>query len=109
MKELDAIKSEVLSCQKCALCQHRHTVVFGEGCSSSSLMCIGEGPGYYEDMAGRPFVGASGQLLDKILDVCGFRVSAMSLLPILSSVARLAIVLRFLKSGRNVCLTFCNR
>ena len=35
-------------------------------------MCIGEGPGYYEDVQGRPFVGASGQLLDKILSVCGF-------------------------------------
>jgi DNA polymerase len=35
-------------------------------------MCIGEGPGQEEDLQGRPFVGRSGQLLDKILNVCGF-------------------------------------
>ena len=35
-------------------------------------MCIGEGPGYYEDQQGKPFVGKSGILLDKILDACGF-------------------------------------
>jgi DNA polymerase len=35
-------------------------------------MCIGEGPGYYEDMRGRPFVGKSGELLDKIFAACGF-------------------------------------
>ena len=72
MEEFEKLRSEVLSCHKCILREGRHNVVFGEGCPTADLMCIGEGPGYYEDMQGRPFVGASGQLLDKILDVCGF-------------------------------------
>lgn len=70
--EFEELRKSVLMCEKCALKEGRHNVVFGEGSRTARLMCIGEGPGYYEDMEGRPFVGASGQLLDKILDVCGF-------------------------------------
>src|SRR5574344_98328 len=72
MDEFESLRNEVLSCQKCLLREGRHSVVFGEGSRTAKLMCIGEGPGYYEDMQGRPFVGASGMLLDKILSVCGF-------------------------------------
>lgn len=72
MEEMEKMRGAVLSCRKCKLCETRHQVVFGEGSPTAKLMCIGEGPGYYEDMQGRPFVGASGQLLDKILSVCGF-------------------------------------
>ena len=72
MDEFETLKQEVLGCQKCVLQKERHNVVFGEGYREAKLMCIGEGPGYYEDMQGRPFVGASGQLLDKILEVSGF-------------------------------------
>ena len=61
-----------MQCRKCALRQGCTHVVFGEGARHAKIMCIGEGPGYYEDQLGRPFVGASGQLLDKILSVCGF-------------------------------------
>ncbi|MDD7250875.1 MAG: uracil-DNA glycosylase [Prevotellaceae bacterium] len=66
------LREQILSCNKCDLCQGRVHVVFGEGVPDAKLMCIGEGPGYYEDQQGRPFVGASGQLLDKILAVSGF-------------------------------------
>ncbi|MBQ8098650.1 MAG: uracil-DNA glycosylase [Bacteroidaceae bacterium] len=66
------LRSTVLQCRQCGLCEGRQHVVFGEGARQAALMCIGEGPGYYEDVQGRPFVGASGQLLDKILSVCGF-------------------------------------
>ena len=72
MEAFENLRGEVLSCHKCILREGRHNVVFGEGSPTAGLMCIGEGPGYYEDMQGRPFVGASGQLLDKILEVCGF-------------------------------------
>lgn len=72
MDEFEELRKEVLSCQHCALCQTRHHVVFGEGNRHAPIMCIGEGPGYYEDMQGKPFVGKSGVLLDKIFDVCGF-------------------------------------
>jgi DNA polymerase len=41
-------------------------VVFGEGNPDADLMFIGEGPGFYEDQTGRPFVGKAGQLLDRI-------------------------------------------
>ena len=44
-----------------------HSLVFGEGSPSARLMFIGEAPGAEEDLAGRPFVGPAGQLLDKML------------------------------------------
>jgi uracil-DNA glycosylase family 4 len=72
MESLEELRAVVMACAKCDLRKGCHNVVFGEGCPTAKLMCIGEGPGYYEDMQGRPFVGASGKLLDKILDVCGF-------------------------------------
>ncbi|HAF31127.1 MAG TPA: uracil-DNA glycosylase [Bacteroidales bacterium] len=72
MDEFELLKQEVETCTKCNLCKTRNKVVFGEGFRNSKIMCIGEGPGYYEDQQGRPFVGKSGQLLDIILDVCGF-------------------------------------
>ena len=59
-------------CTRCNLSQSRTQVVFGEGNIHAGLMLIGEGPGYYEDELGRPFVGPSGELLDKILGACGF-------------------------------------
>lgn len=70
--EIDDLKKEVLSCSKCPLAFGRTNVVFGEGNLQSKVMCIGEGPGRDEDLQGRPFVGRSGQLLDKILEACGF-------------------------------------
>ena len=72
MDDFEQLKLEVNQCTKCTLSKTRTNVVFGEGFSNAKIMCIGEGPGYYEDQQGRPFVGKSGQLLDKILDVCGF-------------------------------------
>src|SRR5699024_138097 len=45
----------------------RTNVVFGEGNKEANIMFIGEGPGFYEDRSGRPFVGRAGQLFDKIL------------------------------------------
>lgn len=72
MDDFELLKQEVNQCTKCALSKTRTNVVFGEGSQNAGIMLIGEGPGYYEDQQGRPFVGKSGQLLDKILDVCGF-------------------------------------
>ncbi|HZK18295.1 MAG TPA: uracil-DNA glycosylase, partial [Clostridia bacterium] len=53
---------------RCGLAQHRNNVVFGEGNPKAKIMLIGEGPGAEEDRQGLPFVGAAGQLLDKILE-----------------------------------------
>ncbi|MFC2152580.1 uracil-DNA glycosylase family protein [Bacteroidota bacterium] len=72
MDDFEQLKLEVNQCTKCVLSKTRTKVVFGEGFHKAEIMCIGEGPGYYEDQQGRPFVGKSGQLLDKILEVCGF-------------------------------------
>lgn len=72
MDEFELLKQEVSCCTKCILSETRTNVVFGEGFRHAKIMCIGEGPGYYEDQQGRPFVGKSGQLLDKILEACGF-------------------------------------
>ena len=65
------LAQEALSCEKCRLCQTRTHVVLGEGDPRASLMFIGEGPGQQEDLTGRPFVGAAGQLLDKMLAAIG--------------------------------------
>lgn len=55
------------SCTRCPLAAGRTTVVFGEGDQNAALMVVGEGPGHEEDLQGRPFVGRSGQLLDRLL------------------------------------------
>lgn len=61
------------SCAKCRLEATRTNFVFGEGNPGARLVVIGEAPGVDEDVQGRPFVGRSGQLLDKILQAVGFR------------------------------------
>jgi len=64
---LEALKAQVDQCTACGLWQGRSQIVFGEGVLNPSVMVIGEGPGIEEDRQGLPFVGASGQLLDKML------------------------------------------
>ena len=61
----------VSSCTRCPLSQGRKHTVLGEGNPKSPLMLVGEGPGEQEDLTGRPFVGAAGQLLDRMLDAIG--------------------------------------
>ena len=74
----EELKKDVSVCQLCPLCKTRKTVVFGEGpfetvgaLEKPPVLVIGEGPGYDEDVQGRPFVGASGKLLDKMLKAIG--------------------------------------
>lgn len=66
------LREEVLACNKCNLAKKRNHVIFGEGNDNAEILIIGEAPGRDEDIQGRPFVGLSGQLLDKILTACGF-------------------------------------
>ena len=68
-KEFENLKNECLSCTKCDLCSGRHNVVFGTGNENAKIMFVGEGPGEQEDIQGLPFVGKSGQLLDKYLSL----------------------------------------
>jgi uracil-DNA glycosylase family 4 len=67
LDSLDAIAKEVASCTKCPLYSTATNPVPGEGNAQAQLMCVGEAPGATEDETGRPFVGAAGQLLTKIL------------------------------------------
>lgn len=62
------LESACLGCRKCGLCETRNHVVVGMGNHNAEVMFIGEGPGEQEDLQGKPFVGRSGQLLDKMLD-----------------------------------------
>jgi len=62
------VRRELGDCKRCKLHRTRKTIVFGEGNEKATLMFIGEGPGYDEDVQGRPFVGKAGQLLTKIIE-----------------------------------------
>ena len=64
---LDELEIKCRECTQCGLCEGRTNLVFGEGKKDADIMLIGEGPGENEDLQGRPFVGRSGQLLDKFL------------------------------------------
>ncbi len=70
-KELEKVKEKCLKCQKCSLAKSRNNVVFSDGKPNNKIMLIGEAPGYWEDMKGKPFVGKAGQLLDKIFNCVG--------------------------------------
>ena len=67
----DELKAACLQCNKCALCETRTNVVFGDGSPNAEIMFIGEGPGEQEDLQGMPFVGRSGKLLDDMLTMIG--------------------------------------
>jgi len=67
MITLEDVRRELGDCKRCKLHRTRKTIVFGEGNEKATLMFIGEGPGYDEDVQGRPFVGKAGQLLTKII------------------------------------------
>lgn len=64
---MEALAREASGCTRCALAGGRTHVVFGEGAPDAGLLVVGEGPGRDEDLQGRPFVGRSGQLLDRLL------------------------------------------
>jgi uracil-DNA glycosylase family 4 len=62
------IRADLENCRRCGLCDVRTQIVFGEGDVNARLVFVGEGPGYEEDKRGVPFVGAAGQLLNKIIE-----------------------------------------
>jgi len=61
------VRAEALSCTRCSLAAGRTQVVWGVGDDRARLLFVGEGPGRDEDLAGEPFVGRSGKLLDKLM------------------------------------------
>ena len=67
MPTLVEVEREALACTRCPLHKGRTNVVFGVGNPEARLMFVGEGPGQQEDLAGKPFVGRSGQFLDRLM------------------------------------------
>lgn len=66
-ESLESLCREAKACRRCGLRTQAAQVVFGEGNPDADLMFVGEGPGADEDSQGLPFVGAAGQLLNRIL------------------------------------------
>ena len=71
MKEIDNIRTQVISCTKCELCKTRTNAVPGKGSASAEIIFIGEAPGKSEDLRGEPFVGAAGKILSEMLEKAG--------------------------------------
>lgn len=70
-QRLTLLANRIVGCTKCPLFERRTQTVFARGTGSSGLCFIGEGPGADEDAQGFPFVGAAGQLLDKMIGAMG--------------------------------------
>ncbi len=66
-RRLSALRQESKSCERCDLYKNATQTVFGEGAQAARVMLVGEQPGDREDIAGRPFVGSAGKLLDECL------------------------------------------
>ena len=68
---LSSVRAAASECQACDLWKRATQTVFGEGAARARLMLVGEQPGDAEDLAGRPFVGPAGKLLDQALEAAG--------------------------------------
>jgi uracil-DNA glycosylase family 4 len=73
LDSLEKLASHVATCTRCPLYSTATNAVPGEGNPNADFMCVGEAPGATEDQTGRPFVGAAGQLLTKILAAIDFK------------------------------------
>jgi uracil-DNA glycosylase len=68
---LSAVRTAARSCTACHLYKRATQTVFGEGPKRAPIMLVGEQPGDYEDVAGKPFVGPAGKILDRALAEAG--------------------------------------
>jgi uracil-DNA glycosylase len=73
MPDLEQLAAGISVCLACELSGTRTQSVPGEGLPSAQVFLLGEGPGYYEDKSGRPFVGAAGKFLDELIALAGLR------------------------------------
>ena len=81
---LETLRQEVTDCSACLeLASTRTQIVFGVGNPQARLCLLGEAPGADEDRQGEPFVGRSGQLLNKILEACQLRREDVYILNVL--------------------------
>jgi uracil-DNA glycosylase len=70
-KDLDALRALLENFQGCGLRATATQLVFADGNPQARVMFVGEAPGYEEDISGRPFVGRSGKLLDRMMEAIG--------------------------------------
>lgn len=82
---LAQIRAELGDCTRCKLHATRTNLVFGVGAEDAVLMFVGEAPGEKEDLAGEPFVGPAGQLLDKMIEAMGWRRESVYIANVLKS------------------------
>jgi probable DNA metabolism protein len=68
---IETLREEAASCRACPLWKNATQTVFGEGPQGARIMLVGEQPGDKEDLAGHPFVGPAGQILDRALEEAG--------------------------------------
>jgi len=68
---LDELREAAAECTACPLFRNATQTVFGEGPGRAAIMFVGEQPGDSEDLAGHPFVGSAGKLLDRCLKAAG--------------------------------------
>jgi uracil-DNA glycosylase len=80
---IEDVKAEALACTKCRLAETRTNVVWADGNLDADLLFIGEAPGHHEDKQGVPFVGAAGQLLDKLLGEIGLDRSSAAIVNVI--------------------------
>ena len=80
---LGQVREAALACTRCRLAEGRTQVVWADGNLDAELLFIGEAPGFHEDQQGRPFVGAAGQLLDKLLGEIGLDRSGAAIVNVI--------------------------
>jgi uracil-DNA glycosylase family 4 len=81
--DIGSVRAEALGCTKCRLAEGRTQVVWADGNLDSEVLFIGEAPGFHEDQQGLPFVGAAGQLLDRLLAEVGLDRSRVAIVNVL--------------------------
>jgi len=69
--DIETLREEAADCRACPLYKNATQTVFGEGQQTARIMLVGEQPGDKEDLAGKPFVGPAGQMLDRALEEAG--------------------------------------
>jgi uracil-DNA glycosylase family protein len=74
-RSIDQVREAARKCKACDLWRNATQTIFGEGSSTARIMFVGEQPGDKEDLAGHPFVGPAGKLLDEALAAAGIRRS----------------------------------
>src|SRR5436853_273111 len=93
-RSLKALDEAVQTCRGCELYKDATQAVFGSGRKKAELMLVGEQPGDKEDLAGEPFVGPAGRLLDRALEEAGIERGEAELAACVADLVGVASALR---------------